>query len=115
MYKLLSLTIVGTAPLIMHNGQTAGPLNKYAKMLKAVSAKRKKTEADYEEIARIEFVAGLYMGQGGPVIPARLLEAAVVEGARKSKLGKQVQAGVIVEKHASLIFDGPKTAKELFE
>jgi hypothetical protein len=89
MYKLLSLTIVGTAPLVMHNGQTADPLNKYAKMLKAVSSKRKKTEADYEELARIEFFAGLYMDQNEPAIPARLLEAAVVEGARKSKSGKQ--------------------------
>ena len=66
-------------------------------------------------MARIEFVAGLYMNEDGPVIPARLLEAAVVEGARKSKLGKHVQAGVIVEKHATLIYDGPRTAKELFE
>ena len=49
------------------------------------------------------------------MIPARLLEAAVVEGARKSKSGKQVQAGVIVEKHATLIYDGPRTAKALFE
>ena len=115
MYKLLSLTIVGTAPLVMHNGQTANPLNRYAKMLKAVSAKRKKTEADYEEMARIEFMSGLYVGKNGPVIPARLLEAVVVEGARKSKSGKQVQAGVIAEKHAMLIYDGPRTAKALFE
>jgi hypothetical protein len=49
MYKLLSLTIVGTAPLLMHNGQTADPLNKYAKMLKSVSGKRKKTEADHRK------------------------------------------------------------------
>jgi hypothetical protein len=115
MYKLLSLTIVGTAPLVMHNGQTADPLNKYAKMLKAISAKRKKTEADYEELARIEFVAGLYMDRNGPVIPARVLEATVAAGARKSKLGKQVQAGVIVERHAPLIYDGPRMTKELFE
>lgn len=66
-------------------------------------------------MARIEFVAGLYMDQNGPVIPARLLEAAVVEGARKSKSGKQAQAGVIVEKHATLQYDGPRIAKALFE
>ena len=32
-------------------------------MLKSVSGKRKKTEADHEEMARIEFVAGLYMNE----------------------------------------------------
>jgi hypothetical protein len=115
MYKNLSLEIVGTAPLVMHNGQTADPLGKYAKMLKEISAKRNKTEADYEEMARIEFVAGLYMDSNGPVIPARLLEAVIIAGARKSKLGKQVQAGLIVEKHAPLIYEGPRTAKELLE
>ena len=101
MYKTISLKIVGTAPLVMHNGQTADPMNRYARMLKAVTGKRKKTEADYEEVARIEYFAGLYVDQGGPVLPARLLEAAVVEGARKSKSGKQTQAGAIIEKHAS--------------
>jgi hypothetical protein len=99
----------------MHNGQMADPLNKFAKMLKMVSGKRKKTEADYEEMARIEFMASLYMDQNGPVIPARVLEAAVIEGARKSKLGRQAQAGLIVEKHAPLLYDGPRTAKGLFE
>jgi hypothetical protein len=66
-------------------------------------------------MARIEFFAGLYMDHNGPVLAARLLEAAVVEGARKSKSGKRAEAGVIVEKHASLIYNGPRTAKELFE
>ena len=108
MYKQLSLTIVGTAPLVMHNGPTADPLNRFAKMLEAVSGKRKKTEADYEEMARIEFFAALYMGQDGPVIPARVLEATVVEGARKLKSGKQAR-------HADLIYDGPGTAEELFK
>ena len=63
MYKSISLMIVGTSPLVMHNGQTADPLNKYAKMLREISAKRRKTEADFIEMARIEFVAALYMDQ----------------------------------------------------
>lgn len=115
MYKSLTVEIVGIAPLIMHNGQLADPLNKYSKMLREVTGKRKKTEADHEEMARIEFVAGLYMGTDGPIIPSRLLEAVVVEGARKSKIGKQAQAAVIIEKHANLVYDGPRSAKELFE
>ena len=42
MYRQLSLTIVGTTPLVMHNGQSADSLNKYSKMLKEVAGKRKK-------------------------------------------------------------------------
>lgn len=108
MYKTLNVEIVGIAPLLMHNGQTADPLNKYAKAMKEISGKRKKTEADYVELAKVEFQAGLYMGPDGPVLPSVMIEAVVVAGARKSKDGKLVQAGVIVEKNASLIYDGPR-------
>lgn len=114
MYKTYLTEIIGLAPLIMHNGQTADPLNRYAKAMKEVSGKRKKTEADYAEMSRIEYIAGLYMDEAGPVLPAIMIEATITAGARKSKTGKQAQAGVIVEKHARLDFDGPRTAPELF-
>lgn len=115
MYKTLKIDVVGIAPLIMHNGQTANPLNKFAKAMKEVSGKRKKTEADFIEMARIEFSAGLYMGPDGPVIPSQMIEAAVVNGARKSKDGKLVLAGVIVEKNATMLYDGPKTVQGLLD
>jgi hypothetical protein len=114
MYKTLKARIVGIAPLIMHSGQTADPLNRYAKAIKEISGKRKKTEADYEKMAEIEFKAGLYMGADGPVIPAVMIEATLLVGARKSKNGRLAQAGIIVEKHARLEYDGPRTADALF-
>lgn len=113
MYKILTLKVVGIAPLIMHNGQTADPLNKFAKAMKEVSGKRKKTEADYVKLAEIEYKAGLYMDASGPIVPAQMIEATVLVGARKSKLGKLVQAGIIVERHAKLEYDGPRTADGL--
>lgn len=115
MYKTHTVEIVGSAPLIMHNGQTADPMNKFSKMLKEISGKRNKTEADHMEMARIEFAAGLYMNEDGPVLPDRLIEATVIAGSRKSKLGKLALAGVVVEHHAPLVYDGPRTSKELFE
>lgn len=115
MYKTLNIEIVGTGPMLMHNGQTADPLNKYARMMKEISGKRNKTEADFLEMARIEFAAGLYANADGPVLPARSLEATIIEGARKSKLGKLALAGVIVERHAQLEYDGPRDTKALFE
>ena len=115
MYKNLTIKVIGIAPLIMHNGQTADPLNKYAKALREISGKRKKTEADFLEMARIEFMAGLYMDQEGPVVPSRMIEATVVAGARKSKLGKLAEAGVVVEHHAQLDYPGPRTAEALFQ
>ena len=91
MYKTLTTRVVGVAPLLMHNGQTADPLNKFAKAMKEIAGKRKKTEADLVELARIEYLAGLYMGPNGPVIPSVMLEAAITEGAKKAKNGKLTQ------------------------
>ncbi|MFG6094324.1 hypothetical protein SPB21_03700 [Leptothoe sp. ISB3NOV94-8A] len=91
----------------MHSGQTADPLNRYSKALKAVSSKRAKTDADFEEMAKIEWYASLYTNKKEKIIiPDFVLEAAFVAGARKSKLGKQAQAGLFVDGHALLNFDG---------
>lgn len=113
MYKTLNTRIVGVAPFIMHNGQTADPLNKFAKAMKEISGKRKKTEADLIELARIEYLAGLYMGPSGPVIPSVMLEAVITKGAAKAQNGRLTEAGVIVDRHADLEYDGPRTADDL--
>jgi len=73
-YRTLKVEIIGTAPLIMHNGQTADPLNRYAKAMAEISGKRSKTEADLEQMAWLDFIGSLYMGTDGPVVPGRLIE-----------------------------------------
>lgn len=100
--------------MLMHNGQTAAPLNKWAKAIKQISSKRKKTDADYEEMARLEFHAGLYMGENGPIIPSNNVEAMVIEAAKKSREGKIAKAGVFCNEHVSLEYEGPRTAEELW-
>ena len=69
-WQKVSYKLTSDCPMIVHNGQTADPLNRFAKELKQVTGKRKKVDSDYEELARIEFYAGLYMGKDGPIIPA---------------------------------------------
>lgn len=114
-WNTVEYRLTSSAPLIMHNGQTADPTNKFAKALKLISSKRAKTDADHLEMARIEFMAGLYMDETGPVIPVHVIEAMVFEGARKSKEGKVAQASVYSPNHATLEYDGPRTADALFE
>lgn len=101
----------------MHSGQTADPLNHYSKALKAISSKRTKTDADHEEMSKIEWYASLYLNKNKQVIlPDFLLEAAFINGAKKSKLGKQAQAGMFVDDHAILEFDGKElNPGQLFE
>ena len=85
-------------------------------MLKQISAKRGKTDADFEEMARIEWYASLYTFKERLIIPSHVLEASFIGGARKLKLGKQAQAGLFVENHAQLAFDGDNlTIDQLFE
>src|SRR4051812_42449297 len=108
-YKLVS-----SAPLIQHNGRTANPLDKWAKAIKQISSKRAKTDADYEEMARLEFLAGLYMGPSGPVLPSYMMDSVLVAGAKKSKEGQIAKSGVFCMEHASLEYDGPRTTEGLW-
>jgi hypothetical protein len=91
---------------LCHNGQTADPRNTYAKAMKAVSGKRKKTDADFEELARLEWLAGLYRIDGDLVIPDYVIESTMIGGAKKSKRGPQAKCGLFFTEHASLMFDG---------
>lgn len=106
----VQIRFTGVSPLLCHNGQTADQRNTYAKAIKAVSGKRKKTDADYDEIARLEWLAGLYRIDGDLVIPDYVIESTIIGGAKKSKRGPQAKCGLFFTEHASLQFAGkPET------
>jgi hypothetical protein len=117
----VQIQLQGVSPLLCHNGQTADPRNTYAKAMKAVSGKRKKTDADYDELARLEWLAGLYRIDGDLVIPDYVIESAMIKGAMKSKRGPQAKCGLFFTEHSSLEFDGKPAAitddtlSEMFE
>lgn len=113
----VQICLQGASPLLCHNGQTADPRNTYAKAMKAVSSKRKKTDADYDEMARLEWLAGLYrfkvVAKDNPdsqvedlVIPDYVIESTIIGGAKKSKRGPQAKCGLFFTDHASLQFKG---------
>lgn len=110
-FQEVKVSIRGIYPLLLHNGQTADPLNKFAKQMKEVSGKRKKTEEDYAEMSRIEWHAGLYVNRDQKIIlPSRCIEASIYDGAKKSKLGKSFKSAVFVNDDA-LIDIGRKYGK----
>ncbi len=98
----------------MHNGQLKNPLNKFAKAISSITGKRKKTEADYRELADVEYRGSLYMDANGPIVPALMIQAAVTAGAKKAKNGKLSEAGIVVSNHARLEYDGPRTVDGLY-
>jgi hypothetical protein len=108
-YKLTS-----AAPLLMHCGQTADPLNKWSKALKQISSKRIKTDSDYEEMARIEFLAALYMDENGPILPANMIDALIVNAAKKSREGQVAKSGCFCLNVSRLDYKGPRTAADLW-
>ncbi|EIM25758.1 hypothetical protein [Microvirga lotononidis] len=113
-YQNLKFRLTGVSPLICHNGQLADPLNSIAKEMKKVSSKRAKTDADFEELARLEFFGGLYLDNGEPVIPGEIVEAALVEAARKQKKGQQAKAGILSVGNFPIEYEGPRTVNELW-
>lgn len=72
-------------------------------------------DADYEEMAKIEFHAGLYVNKDGfPILPGVMVEASMVNAAKTEKSGRQAKSALQVLDDSVLEYDGPKDAKELF-
>jgi hypothetical protein len=114
-YDQAVIHIKGLTPSIQHNGRLANPLDQYSKRLKEVTSKRKKTDKDYEDMAKIEHEGSLYLNDDGkPHWPDDNIQAMIVAGAKKNRLGIQATTGILCE-HAILEYDGPKNAKGLFD
>lgn len=113
----LRIKVEGTRPLLMHAAALADPLNPYSKQIKAIKANRRRTDADEELAAQLEWEGGLYYDTEdglGPYIPGVNLEAVIKESARKWRKGKDVERGVMVtEEKVRLDYKGPRELAEL--
>jgi len=114
-FKSLKIRITGDAPLLMHNGQSSDPLNPFAQAMKKVSGKRQKTEDDYRELARIEFLSGMYLKDKKPCIPGFVFESCLVSAAKKTKRGKLALAGMFVPDDSLLEYSGAKDIDKLYQ
>lgn len=110
------LTLVGTAPLLMHSSRLADPLNPATKALKKVTSKRTKTDDDHEEIARLEHAGSLYMDPHvGPFVPGENISRCLVDGGKISKQGVKVTRGVFIKTDVNpLSYTGPRTTDGLW-
>ena len=117
-YDLVKVRIQGFTPTIMHNGQLADPTNKWTRAIKVITSKtaKQKTDADFAELVRLEWYAGLYVDDNGaPCWPGENIECMIKHGARKQAKGKEVEKGLLCQGNWPLTFDGPKTADELWD
>ena len=115
MMNMTRVSIRGLTPLIMHSGRLADPCDPATIALARLTGKRKKTIDDHKAISECEWRGGMYVDDGGrPCLPGEVIEAALVEGAKKFKLGKVAKGGIIVYGDFALEFDGPKTVDALW-
>ncbi len=114
--NILTFNIDSTRPLLMQAETLANPLSQVTRAHKAVAAKRKKTEEDYEWLLRSEWQAGMYHDQAiGPYIPAINIEACIAEAAKATKQGKLVkQAVTVMTERAPLKYDGPRDLDRMY-
>ena len=115
----VNVRLEGHQPLIIHNSQLANPLNKWSKLMKDVTSKRKKTDADLLELQRLEFMGGMYFDDlVGVYVPGQWFEATVVAAMATIKRGqkKNVRGGLYVDTpKIPLEYDGPRTLEGLWE
>lgn len=115
MYKQIEFHIKGSSALLLHNGAMANPLNPLVIQLKTYTSKRKKTESDYEKMSELEWKGSLYVDNNRVVIPGEVLEAVVVNGAKKKRAGTQAKIAIFVEQSFPLIYDGPQNIEKLWQ
>lgn len=113
----VKVRIAGTSPLMMHNGRLVNPLDPIVQEMKKITSKAKKTEDDYMQLYRLEFIGGLYYDSKlGPYIPANCLWATIRAGARFQKKGPAIERGMLVADPMNrLEYSGPRKSTEMFD
>lgn len=109
--------LTADGPMIMKSAQMANPLNRFAKELKSISSKRVKTDADHQEMGRIEFFGSLHMHEElGPVLPGACVVAAINNAARKTKEGQLAKCAVFAAAPGffRLEYEGPREPEAMF-
>lgn len=111
--KTIQVELKGISPMIMHSCRSVNPLDPLVIEMKALTAKRKKTEEDLRRISDLEWELSLYWDDTiGLYIPAENIEATVREGAKNAKKGKHVERGFNCLEMMVPIDIGEKVTKE---
>jgi hypothetical protein len=119
-----TIRLTGTRPLLMHNARLSNPLDTYAKAMKEIHSKHKKTEDDYVALANREWLGAVYHGETeprdlgigdiGPYIPGQNIERMLVDSAKITRDGQNIKRGVLIlSDYCPLVYNGPRDLKTL--
>jgi hypothetical protein len=113
--KTITYQIAGVAPILLHNVRLADPTCDVVKQIKKITSKKTKTEADHEELSRLEWYGSLYLDEHeNIIIPSENLESMLVAASKANKLSKLFQSGVFIEQDAILDYGKRLTPDELW-
>lgn len=114
--RKFTLTIEGTRPLLMHNARLVDRFDPIVKEMAAITGKRKKTDEDHELLSHLEWQGGLYFDEEvGPYLPGDNIFKSLIEGARKTKDGKRVEQGLMIDTEVNpLAYKGPRDLEGLW-
>ncbi len=116
--KKINVKIHGITELLMNSNKGVNPLHPITRMMKVLTAKRKRTEDDEIELFRLKWLLGLYYDESvGVYVPSQNIEAMIREAAktlRKGSIAKQISAIVVGPVNIPLIYDGPKDPDSLW-
>lgn len=112
------VTLKSNGAMLMHSDKLVDPLGT-AKIehQKLMSDKQfAKTDAGKRAIAKSLFLNAFYVNSDGRVILPQLnIRKSLIEGARRYKLGKHIEKGVIVLDDAVLNYTGPNSIDKLWD
>lgn len=104
----------GVSALLMHSARLVDPLDSLVQQMGVITKKgARKTEADHAQLAWLEFQGGLYWDEAaGTYVPAENIHKCLIEGARASKNGKAIEAGIVLAaERVPLVWPGLETLK----
>lgn len=92
----IRMELTGTTQLVFHNVQLSDPANPWTIKIKEITDKKDKTTSDFQEVAKLEWMGGLYVGnRGGIVMPAANIHRCLNRGAVLRKEGKNIERALI--------------------
>lgn len=114
----VSIELTGTSSMLCHNVQLADPFNEWARKIKEISSKRKKTEDDLEMMGKLEWFGSLYLCPEipGPVLPTANIRKCLINAAKINRLGKQVERALAFsDMFVPIAYKGPRELEKLYD
>lgn len=103
-------TFNGTCDLLVNNPQTADKLNAWTQLIAELTGKKKRSDEEERQLQRLKWEASLYHDKElGPYLPGVAAWKSIIEAARISRSGKDVERGLVpVTDQMPIQYDGPR-------